>query len=104
MAVSKLVVCVCGAGINTSNNARMKLEELLKKEGVNDIEVKLATIDDIETYRGRKNTVIVWMMKPVEGYDMPSVRGLNFLMGGKKAKIETTQEVIKLMNEIYTDE
>ena len=104
MAVSKLVVCVCGAGINTSNNAKMKLTELLGKEGVNDIDVKLATIDDIEIYRNRKNTVIVWMMKPVEGYDVPSVKGLNFLIGGKKAKVETTKEIIALMNEIYTED
>ena len=101
MAVSKLVLCVCGAGINTSLNAMRKIDELLEKEGVTDIETKICTVGDIEPYRGRKNMVVVWMTKIDESFGSPSIQGLNFLIGGKNAKIETTKQIVELMNEIY---
>jgi len=101
VATSKLILCVCGAGINTSNNAKMKILEYLEKEGVTDIEVKHLTIADLEPYRGRKNMVVVWMTKVDESFESPSVQGLSFLVGGKKAKLETTQKIIALMDEIY---
>lgn len=101
MADSKLVLCVCGAGINTSLNAMNKIKELLEKEGVYDIEVKICTVGDMEPYRGRKNMVVVWMTAVDENFGSPSIQGLTYLIGGKKAKIETTQQVIALMNEIY---
>jgi len=101
MAVSKLVLCVCGAGINTSLNAMYKISELLGKEGVDDIEVKICTVGDLTPYKDRKNMVVVWMTQVDESFGAPSVQGLNYLIGGKKAKIETTQQVIALMNEIY---
>ena len=80
----------------------MKIVELLEKEGVTGIEVKHCVLGDLEPYRGRKNMVVVWMTKVDESFNMPSVQGISFLVGGKKAKIETTRQIIALMNEIYT--
>jgi galactitol-specific phosphotransferase system IIB component len=104
MAVSKLVLCICGAGIKTKKNALMQVTSYLEKEGITDIEVKIATVDEIDNYKGRKNMVVVWMMKPSEEFDSPSVKGISFLVGGKKAKAKAAQEIIALMNEIYTED
>ncbi|MCL2034128.1 MAG: hypothetical protein FWG94_05280 [Oscillospiraceae bacterium] len=104
MATPKLILCICGAGINTSNNAKMKILELLEKEGVNDIDVKHIMIGDLGPYKNRKNMVAVWMTKVDESFGSPSVQGISFLTGSKKAKIETTKKIIALMNEIYTND
>lgn len=104
MSTSKLVLCVCGAGINTSNNARMKILEFLEAEGITDYEVKHLTIGDMEPYRNRKNMVIVWMTKVDETFGAPSVQGLSYLIGTKKAKLETTKQVIALMEDIYVED
>jgi len=101
MAVPKLVLCVCGAGINTSLNALHNINRFMKEEGVDDIEVKLCINSEMEPYRGRKNMVVVWMTTVDESFNAPSVQGLTFLVGGKKAKKEITQKIIALMNEIY---
>ena len=101
MAKSKLILCVCGAGINTSNNARMKIMEYLEKEGVNDIEVKHLTIGDLGPYKDRENMVVVWMTQVDPSFGAPSVQGLSYLIGSKKAKEETTKQVIALMDQIY---
>ncbi len=104
MAKNKLILCVCGAGINTSNNARMKILELLEKEGVRDIEVKHLTVADLDPYKGRENMVVVWMTQIDESFGAPSVQGLSYLIGSKKAKEETTKQVVALMNEIYRED
>ena len=101
MAKSKLILCVCGAGINTSNNARMKIVEYLEKEGVTDIEVKHLTIGDLGPYKDRENMVVVWMTQVDPSFGAPSVQGLSYLIGSKEAKEETTKQVIALMNQIY---
>jgi len=104
MATGKLVLCVCGAGINTSNNARMKILELLEAEGITDYEVKHLTIGDMEPYRGRKNMVVVWMTQVDQSFGAPSIQGIAYLIGSKKAKTETTKQVIALMEEIFQDD
>lgn len=101
MAAKKLILCVCGAGINTSINAEMTIREYLEKEKANDIEVKHTTIGDIGAYQGRENMVVVWMTAVLESFGAPSVQGLTYLVGSRKAKQELTQQIIALMNSIY---
>ena len=101
MAAKKLILCVCGAGINTSVNAKNRLVDYLRKEKVYDIDVVHAMIGDILPYKGRENMVVVWMTKIDPTFEAPSVQGLSFLIGSKKAKEELTKEILKLMDEIY---
>lgn len=101
MANKKLILCVCGAGINTSINAEMTIREYLEKEKARDIDVKHTTIGDIDSYKGRDNMVVVWMTKIVESFGAPCVQGLPYLIGTRKAKQELTQQILELMNQIY---
>ncbi len=101
MAERKLVLCVCGAGINTSINAEMTIREYLEKQKVKDYLVEHCTIGDIAKYKGRKNMVVCWMTSISESFDAPSVQGLVFLTGGKKAKEEMTLKIIEMMEQIY---
>lgn len=101
MSANKLILCVCGAGINTSTNAKMTITDYLAKEGVTDIEVKHMMISDMGPYIGRENMVIVWMTKVDERIDSPSFQGLPYLIGSRKAKEKLTKEIINRMEEIY---
>ena len=101
MAEKKLVLCVCGAGINTSINAEMTIREYLQKFKRKDYTVEHCTIGDVAKYAGRKNMVVCWMTSVSASFDAPAVQGLVFLTGGKKAKEEMTQKIIDLMEEIY---
>lgn len=101
MAKNKLILCVCGAGINTSTNAKNTILEYLEKEGVTDIEVKHLMISEMEPYKGRENMVIVWMTKVDEVFNSPSFQGLPYLIGSRKAKEQLTKDIIARMNEIY---
>ena len=77
MSKNKLILCVCGAGINTSTNAKNTIKEYFEKAGVEDIEVKHLTISDMDPFKGRENTVIVWMTKVDESFGTPSFQGLS---------------------------
>ena len=101
----KLILCVCGAGINTSHNAAMTIEEYFGKAGVADeYEIKFLQVDQMAPYKGRKNMGVCWMTQVDESFGAPSVQGLAFLIGGKKAKQELTDKIIALMDEIYEEE
>lgn len=100
MAENKLILCVCGAGINTSLNAKNKLVECLQEMGRTDIQVVHAMIGDIEPYRGRENMVIVWMTQMDESYGVPGFKGLPFMIGTKKAKAELAKAIIQKLDEI----
>ncbi|GAA0182068.1 hypothetical protein SH2C18_45100 [Clostridium sediminicola] len=101
MAESKLILCVCGAGINTSTNAKITIKDYLEKDGVTDVEVKHLMIGDMDPYKGRKNMVIVWMTKVDESFGAPSFQGLPYLIGSRKAKEKLTKQIIAKMEEIY---
>lgn len=101
MSASKLILCVCGAGINTSLNAKNKIVDFLRAEGRTDIEVKHAMIGDIQPYKGRENMVVVWMTKIDPNFGMPAVQGLTFMIGTKQAKADLIKEIIAKMDEIY---
>ena len=76
MSASKLILCVCGAGINTSLNAEQRIQDYFRSNKVKDIEVKHAMIGDIGPYKGRENMVVVWMTKIDPTFEAPSVQGL----------------------------
>jgi len=95
----KLILCVCGAGINTSMNAKMTITEHLRDAGMTDVEVKHAMIGDITPYRGRKNMVVVWMTQIDESFEAPGVQGMAYLIGSKKKKKALTEEIIQKMKE-----
>ena len=101
MSASKLILCVCGAGINTSLNAENRLVESLRKAGRTDITVKHAMIGDIQPYKGRENMVVVWMTKIDPTFGSPAVQGLPFMIGTKQAKEDLVGEILAKMDEIY---
>ena len=102
MAEKKLVLCVCGAGINTSINAVMQVKEYLEKRKIKDYQVTECTVDHMVPYKGRKNLVVVWMTTVDEKFGAPGVQGLPFLIGSKKDKEALTDKIIELMNSNYT--
>lgn len=101
MSENKLIVCVCGAGINTSTNAKMTINDYLEKEGVTDVEVKHLMIGDMEPYKGRENMIVVWMTKVDESFGAPSFQGISYLIGSRKAKEKLTKDIIGKMKDIY---
>jgi galactitol-specific phosphotransferase system IIB component len=101
MSAKKLVLCVCGAGINTSINAEMTIKEYLDKLKVKDYDVKHCMVSDLGPYKDRKNMVVCWMTSIDEAFNAPSVQGLSYLIGTKKQKEETTKKIIDLMESCY---
>lgn len=101
MAESKLILCVCGGGINTSLNAKNKIKEYLESENAQDIEVIHAMIGDINPYNGRKNMVVVWMTQIDPNFNAPGIQGMSFVIGSKKTKLQLCAQILDKMNEIY---
>ena len=101
MAEKKLILCVCGAGINTSLNAETKIQEYLEDQKIYDVEVKHAMIGDIMPFNGRKNMVVVWMTQIDPNFNAPGVQGISFVIGTKKAKLQLCEQIVAKMNEIY---
>ncbi len=103
MGERKMLLCVCGAGINTSINAERYLQEYVESIGRSDIEIKHCMVGDILPYKGRKNMVVVWMTAPDPTFGSPAARGLTFMIGGKKAKLELAEKIVKQLDEISED-
>jgi galactitol-specific phosphotransferase system IIB component len=102
MAEKRLILCVCGAGINTSINAEMTIQEHLQKRKLHkDYLVQHCTVDKMEPFIGRQNMVICWMTTIDEKFKAPGVQGLPYLIGGKKDKEALTDKIIELMNGAY---
>lgn len=101
MAEGKLILCVCGGGINTSLNAKNKINEYLQEQGINDVEVIHAMIGDINPYNGRENMVVVWMTQVDPNFKAPGVQGIQFVIGSKKSKRELVEKIVQTLNEIY---
>lgn len=100
MAEGKLILCVCGGGINTSLNAKNKINEYLEEKGIHDVEVVHAMIGDIAPYRGRPNMVVVWMTQIDPTFDAPGVQGMQFVIGSKKAKAALCEQIVTKLDEI----
>jgi len=100
MTDGKLILCVCGAGINTSLNAENQLRDYFRKIQRDDIEIRHAMIGDIEPYKGRKNMVVVWMTTIDPNFGMPAVRGLTFIIGSKQAKEDLCKKILEKLDEL----
>ncbi len=101
--MNKLILCVCGGGINTSANAKITIQDHIEGMGIYDIEVRHAMIGDIETLNGRKNMVVVWMTQKNEEYNAPGFQGITYLIGTRKKKEALTKEIMEKMDEIYVE-
>jgi galactitol PTS system EIIB component len=94
--MGKLIVVACGAGINTSTIAEDSIRERLKKEGMEDVEVKRILMADIDGYIGRMN-LIVSMMKIFRTFDVPIIQGMPFLIGSKEEREALLDKIIDLI-------
>jgi galactitol-specific phosphotransferase system IIB component len=91
----KMILVICGAGINTSTAARDFVSEELAKRNIKDIDVKHAMISDLGRYRGRTNMVIISMARvDVADMEVPSFPGLVFLIGKKQEKVDMVEKII----------
>ena len=85
--MSRLVVVACGAGINTSTIAEDSIKDRVRKEGLNDVEVKRILMADIDGYLARPDLImVVSMMKIFRKFDVPVFQGMPFLIGSKEEK------------------
>lgn len=96
--MGKLIVVACGAGINTSTIAEDAIKDRMKKEGLNDVEVKRILMADIDGYIGRMD-LIVSMMKIFRTFDVPIIQGMPFLIGSKEEKEVLLDKIVKLIKE-----
>ncbi|MDR0496661.1 MAG: hypothetical protein LBH42_03500 [Treponema sp.] len=100
MADKKLILCACGANINTSKMSEMYIQEYLEKKKLHkEYKVESCRIDKLDPFRGRKNMVIVWMGPVDPNFDAPGVQGLPFMVGSRKDKEAQADKIIELMNE-----
>ena len=44
MGEGKLILCVCGGGMNTSLNAKNKITDYLEEQGIHDVESKAGAL------------------------------------------------------------
>ncbi len=96
--MSRLIVVACGAGINTSTIAEDTIKERVKKEGLNDVEVKRILMADIEGYVSRPDLVmVVSMMKIFRTFNVPVFQGMPFLIGTKEEKEVLLQKILDVL-------
>ena len=103
MAEKRLILCVCGAGINTSINAEQTIQDHLDKKKLKGWQVQHCTVDKMEPYKGRKNLVVVWMTTVDEKFSAPGVQGLPYLIGSRKDKEALTDKIVELMEANYSE-
>lgn len=101
MAKGKLILCVCGGGINTSLNAKTKINEYLEAHKISDVEVVHAMIGDINSYNGRENMVVCWMTQIDPNFKAPGIQGMQFVIGSKKSKEALVEQIVTKLDEIY---
>lgn len=91
----KLVLCICGAGINTSMAAKDYISEELRRRKIKNVDVKHTTVSDLKKYIGTPGMVAVFMTK-ADGIDLgcPQFQGLCFLIGKKSTKIEMVDQIV----------
>ena len=103
MADKKLVVCACGAAINTSNMAKIFIEDYLDTKKRRDYKGEICRLDQLnEKFRGRKNMVVCWMGPVDEKFEATGVQGLALMAGAKKEKEALVEKIIELMEANYT--
>ncbi|MDR1506415.1 MAG: hypothetical protein LBI67_04870 [Treponema sp.] len=103
MAEKKLIVCACGAAINTSNMAKIFIEDYLDAKKRRDYRVEICRLDQLdEKFKGRKNLVVCWMGPVDEQFKAPGVQGLALMVGAKKEKEALVEKIVELMEANYT--
>lgn len=90
----KLILVVCGAGINTSTMAGEFISEEIAKRKIPNVKVKTVLVNDLPRYEGQKNMAIVFMTKADTDMDVPSFQGMNFLIGTRDSKLELFDKII----------
>ncbi len=96
--MSRLIVVACGAGINTSTIAEDSIKERIRKEGLNDVEVKRILMADIDGYISRPDLVmVVSMMKIFRTFNVPVFQGMPFLIGSKDEKEALMQKILAVL-------
>jgi len=96
---NKLILVVCGAGINTSTMASEFIKDELAKRKIGNVDVKTILINDLQRYQGRENMVIVFMTKVDTDMGVPSFQGLNFLIGDRETKLEIFENILDALGE-----
>lgn len=94
--MGKLIVVACGAGINTSTIAEDMIRERLQAEGFADVEVRRVLMADIDKYIGQMN-LMVSMMKIYRDFDVPTLKGMPFLIGTKEEKTALLDQIVELV-------
>ena len=102
MAEKKLILCVCGAGINTSIMGEQSIQDYLDKRKIKDVKVEHCTVDKMEPYKERKNMVVVWMTSIDERFKAPGVQGLPYMIGSKKDKEALSDKIMEILEANYT--
>jgi galactitol-specific phosphotransferase system IIB component len=96
--MGRLIVVACGAGINTSTIAEDSIKERMRKEGLDDVEVKRVLMADIEAYASRPDLVmIVSMMKIFRTFNVPIIQGMPFLIGTRAEKEVLLDKIVNLL-------
>jgi galactitol-specific phosphotransferase system IIB component len=94
--MGRLICVACGAGINTSTLAEDAIIARMVKEGLTDVEVKRVLMADIETYVPHMN-LLVSMMKIYRTFDVPTLKGMPFLIGTKEEKDKLLDEIVEII-------
>lgn len=92
----KLILCICGAGINTSMAAKDFISEELRKRKIKDVDIKHTTVSDLKKYMGTPGMAGVFMTR-ADGIDLgcPQFQGLVFLIGKKSDKIALVDKILE---------
>lgn len=99
----KLILVVCGAGINTSTMAGEFISEEIAKRKLKNLAVKTILVNDLPRYEGRKDMAIVFMTRIDRDMGVPSYQGMNFLIGTRDSKLELFDKIVASLGEDQQD-
>lgn len=94
MVKTKRVLIVCGTAIATSTVVAMKVDELLKKHGIN-AEIRRCMTSEAKT--ASKDVDLIVATTQVPAVEVPVVSGIPFITGVGDNKIE--QEIVELLRD-----
>ena len=95
MQRSKRVLIVCGTAIATSTMVAMKVEDMLKKKGIN-AEVRRCMTSEAKT--ASKDVDLIVATTQVPDVEVPVIDGIPFITGIGVEAIE--QEIVDALNAI----
>jgi len=94
----KLILVVCGAGINTSTMAGEFISDEISKRKLKNVKVKTVLVNDLPRYKGQKDMAIVYMTKVDTDMGVPSFQGMNFLIGTRDTKLELFDKILESLD------